>query len=100
MVAANNTFINYLLDTNKFENIFKNQERYPEIDLKELQNLERIDYIFLSSEPYPFKTNHITELQKKFPSTKIILVNGEYFSWYGSRLLKAFKYFKELHNQL
>ncbi|WP_026777029.1 ABC transporter substrate-binding protein [Polaribacter sp. Hel_I_88] len=100
MVAASNTFINYLLDTNKFENIFKNQERYPEIDLKELQNLERIDYIFLSSEPYPFKTNHITELQKKFPSTKIILVNGEYFSWYGSRLLKAFKYFKELHNQL
>lgn len=100
MVAANNTFINYLLDTNKFENVFKDQERYPEIDLKDLHNFETLDCIFLSSEPYPFKTKHIIELQKIFPSTKIILVDGEYFSWYGSRLLKAFKYFKELHSQL
>ena len=100
MVAANNTFIDYLLDTNKFENVFKNQERYPEIELKEIHDLDTIDCIFLSSEPYPFKQNHIFELQKQFPSTKIILVNGEYFSWYGSRLLKAFDYFKELHHQL
>ncbi|WP_339883070.1 helical backbone metal receptor [Polaribacter vadi] len=100
MIAANNTFIDYLLDTNKFENVFRTQERYPEIELKELHHLETIDCIFLSSEPYPFKAKHITELQKQFPSTKIVLVNGEYFSWYGSRLLKAFDYFKELHYQL
>jgi ABC-type Fe3+-hydroxamate transport system substrate-binding protein len=100
MVAANNTFIDYLLNTNKFENVFKNQERYPEIELKEIHDLDTIDCIFLSSEPYPFKQNHIFELQKQFPSTKIVLVNGEYFSWYGLRLLKAFDYFKQLHNQL
>jgi hypothetical protein len=80
--------------------VFKNQERYPEIDLKDLHSLETLDCIFLSSEPYPFNTKHIIELQKILPSTKIILVDGEYFSWYGSRLLKAFKYFKELHSQL
>jgi len=100
MVAANNTFIDYLLDKNKFENVFRNQERYPEIKLEELKNLNEIDCIFLSSEPYPFQQKHIIELQKEFKTTKIVLVNGEYFSWYGSRLLKAFDYFKELHHQL
>lgn len=97
MVAANNTFINHLLDTNKFKNVFIEKERYPEIDLEDLQNIDDLDTIFLSSEPYPFKEKHILELQEKFTSTKIILVDGEYFSWYGSRLLNAFDYFKSLH---
>jgi ABC-type Fe3+-hydroxamate transport system substrate-binding protein len=98
MVAANKTFINHLLEVNKFQNAFKDQERYPEINLEELRKVDDLDFIFLSSEPFPFKEKHIVELQNKFKKTVIILVDGEFFSWYGTRLLFAFDYFKKLHN--
>lgn len=97
MVVGNKTFINYLLKLNNFENKFQHKERYPKIDLKELQDL---DYIFLSSEPYPFKQKDIEELKEKTNCKNIIIVDGEYFSWYGSRLIKAFDYFKKLRINL
>ena len=100
MVAANNTFINQLLEINKFDNVFKTKERYPEIYLKELQSNEKLEVVFLSSEPYPFKEKDILELQEKLPNIKIVLVDGEMFSWYGSRLIKAFDYFKKLHKEI
>ena len=100
MVAANNTFINHLLEVNNFENVFKNKERYPEISLEKLNEVDNLDFIFLSSEPYPFREKHILELKNKFKKTTITLVDGELFSWYGTRLLFAFDYFKKLHNSL
>ena len=99
MVAANHTFINHLLHTNKFENVFIKEDRYPEVHLEELIKTENLDAVFLSSEPYPFQEKDVLKLQQKFTSTKIILVDGECFSWYGSRLLIAFDYFKNLHNK-
>ena len=93
MVAGMNTFINHLLQLNKFKNAYSNQNRYPEIDIKKIK---KIDFILLSSEPYPFKEKHKAQF-KKYSNAKIILVDGEYFSWYGSRLIKAFDYFKTLH---
>lgn len=100
MVAAENTFINHLLELNNFENIFKDKVRYPEINLTELKNSKNLDFIFLSSEPYPFKEKDIKNLQSDFKNVKIILVDGEYFSWYGSRLIKAFDYFKNLREEI
>ncbi|OUR92198.1 cobalamin-binding protein [Flavobacteriales bacterium 34_180_T64] len=94
MVAANRTFINEILALNKFENTYQHLERYPEV---KLDSLLESDVVLLSSEPYPFKANHVFELRKYAMKAKIILVDGEYFSWYGSRLLKAFDYFKVLH---
>ncbi|WP_047545558.1 ABC transporter substrate-binding protein [Psychroserpens sp. Hel_I_66] len=96
MVAANNTFINEMLRINNFENYFKHIERYPEVNMDTICT-DDLDVILLSSEPYPFKKEHINMLEGKFQDTKIILVDGEYFSWYGSRLTKAFKYFEKLH---
>ncbi|APG65109.1 cobalamin-binding protein [Tenacibaculum todarodis] len=97
MVAGNTTFINHLLELNNFENVFRDKERYPEVDITKRSS---VDAILLSSEPYPFKEKHILELQKKLPNVKVILVDGEMFSWYGSRLLKAFEYFKTLRNSI
>ncbi len=97
MVAANNTFINYLLALNHFENYHKKDTRYPEIELK---INERIDIVLLSSESYPFKEGHKKELKTFYPNAKLVLVDGEMFSWYGSRLTKAFKYFKQLRLNL
>jgi hypothetical protein len=100
MVAANNTFINHLLEVNNFINVFKDQKRYPEVNVDELSKVDDLDCIFLSSEPFPFKEKHILELQNKFTKTAIVLVDGELFSWYGTRLLVAFDYFKELHTNM
>lgn len=100
MVAGSNTFINHLLLVNKFENIFSNLPRYPQIDIDNIIQAKSLDLILLSSEPYPFKKKHILELQEKTCQSKILLVDGEMFSWYGSRLLKAFDYFKRLNNRI
>lgn len=96
MVAGSNTFINHLLELNNFENVFSELKRYPEINIEAIgQN--KLDVILLSSEPYPFKEKHKRELSAHAKNAKFILVDGEYFSWYGSRLIGAFDYFTMLH---
>lgn len=94
MAAGKNTFVDSLLTLNKFENVIKDaSSRYPEIGIS---NLEKADLVLLSSEPYPFKKSDVQELKSTL-QTEVRLVDGEYFSWYGSRLLKAIDYFKTLH---
>ncbi len=100
MVAANHTFINHLLELNKFTNAFLELERYPEVFLEASGGYDAVDLVLLSSEPFPFKEKHKDEVQAYFPKAKIVLADGELFSWYGSRLLKAFKYFKMLRLNL
>ena len=95
MVVGKHTFIDHMLVLNNYENVFGNLERYPEINL-ESEILKKAELIMLSSEPYPFKEVSVDHLRQRFPNAKIHLVNGEYFSWYGSRLMHAFDYFKSL----
>ena len=98
MVAGNNTFINELLKLNHFQNIYESKEgRYPEIDLEKIYEEGDPDYVLLSSEPFPFKEEHAFEIGRYTHHAKTIFVDGEMFSWFGSRLLKAFDYFKLLH---
>lgn len=94
MAAGRDTFINEFLDLNKFENIIESPtSRYPEVTKEVFKDAE---LILLSTEPYPFKEEHVLKLQEEVDA-EVILVDGEYFSWYGSRLQRAFKYFKTLH---
>jgi ABC-type Fe3+-hydroxamate transport system substrate-binding protein len=95
MAAGIKTFIHSLLTTIGLKNAIDFKERYPELSTEEIKDL-RPDYIFLSSEPFPFKQNHIEELHRISPASKILLVDGEMFSWYGSRLLYAADYFNTL----
>ncbi|MDN3492706.1 ABC transporter substrate-binding protein [Winogradskyella bathintestinalis] len=95
MVAASDNFIDAMITEAGFLNAFKDKKRYPEIELEDV-NLKEADYIFLSSEPFPFRQEHVLEFQLKFPEKVIKIVDGELFSWYGSRLLKSFNYFKNL----
>lgn len=90
-----NTFIDTMITTLGFENVMQT-ERYPEVEMTDLNP----DLIFLSSEPFPFKEKHMEELQNQFPAGKVVLVDGEYFSWYGSRLVHAPAYFEDLLNQI
>jgi len=98
MVVGKSTFIDELLYKIGFENCVQS-ERYPDFTKEQLIALKP-DFIFLSSEPYPFKEEHIQRYEKLFPNAQVILVDGEYFSWYGSRLKAAPSYFQELINQL
>ena len=97
MTIGSDTFIHEILDKLGFENVFKNEKRYPEISVEEMKNA---DFIFLSSEPFPFQQKHIDELQKELLNSKIVLVNGEAFSWYGTHLAKCGEYFFELVKSL
>lgn len=100
MVAGKQTFINYLLQLNKFQNVYSNQERYPEIVLVDNDEHKSVDLVMLSSEPFPFKEKHKKELQEFYTNATVVLVDGEMFSWYGSRLTKVFAYFKTLRLNL
>ncbi|RNC86737.1 MAG: cobalamin-binding protein [Winogradskyella sp.] len=95
MVAASNTFINTMLKEANFENVFESEKRYPELSLSHPKLVEA-DAILLSSEPYPFKEKHIEELQSIFPKKTIITVDGELFSWHGSRIKYSYQYFSKL----
>ncbi len=92
MVAAKNTFIDEMLHIAGFQNAFQHLSRYPVVTFDELKYIEP-DFIFLSTEPYPFKEKHIAEFESICSREKIKLVDGEIFSWYGSRLLKSVEYF-------
>lgn len=96
MVAANRTFIHYLLTLNKFHNVYDTLDRYPEVSIQKMADEKAPELIFLSSEPFPFKEEHTKEIKTHTQETSIIFVDGEMFSWYGSRLIKAFDYFKKL----
>ncbi len=100
MTAGHHTFIHDILHKLGFENVHTDiKTRYPQITDPELQKMQP-DFLFLSSEPYPFREKHLKDFHSRFPSTRIILVDGEMFSWYGSRLLLAPKYFNQLIKEL
>ncbi len=91
MTIGKDTFIHEILTQLGFQNIFGQQRRYPEVNVKDLQEA---DYIFLSTEPFPFSQKHVEELKTRLPKSNIMLVDGEAFSWYGTHLAKCENYFK------
>jgi ABC-type Fe3+-hydroxamate transport system substrate-binding protein len=93
MTVGSDTFIHDMLARCGLKNGFGHSTRYPAIDTWQLS---QCDLLLLSSEPFPFQQKHIDELQPQLPNTKIMLVDGEMFSWYGSRLLHAPAYFASL----
>lgn len=100
MVTGHETFINSILQELNWINILPHEAiRYPVLSPEKVLELAP-EYILLSSEPYPFKENHLVQYKNQFPNSKVILVDGEMFSWYGSRLLLAPSYFKALINSM
>jgi ABC-type Fe3+-hydroxamate transport system substrate-binding protein len=98
MVAGKGTFIDDMLSKCGLINAFE-KERYPEVMNQELITADP-DVVLLSSEPYPFRERHFGEFKLLLPGADVKLVDGELFSWYGSRLLQAPEYFEKLLNEL
>jgi ABC-type Fe3+-hydroxamate transport system substrate-binding protein len=99
MAAGSQTFIHDMLIRCGFENVFASYMRYPEITPEQLRATQP-DYIFLSSEPYPFSEKHLAEFRELCQESTIKVVDGEMFSWYGSRLLLSLPYFRQLLQSL
>jgi ABC-type Fe3+-hydroxamate transport system substrate-binding protein len=99
MTIGGDTFIHDMLNRCGLNNCFGAFSRYPVVTLQELKT-EEIGLLLLSSEPYPFGQKDIDMLHLELPGTQVLLADGEYFSWYGSRLLGAPDYFTTLINSL
>jgi ABC-type Fe3+-hydroxamate transport system substrate-binding protein len=99
MTAGGDTFINAMLTAAGFKNVYDSKQRYPRTDPETLNN-SGCKCVLLSSEPFPFSQKHVLELQDQLPGIHIELVDGEMFSWYGSRLLLAPPYFSGLYKKL
>jgi ABC-type Fe3+-hydroxamate transport system substrate-binding protein len=96
MVAASETFITDMMQRAGFRNAFGALSRYPVLSAEEIQKAD-LDVILLSSEPYPFAAKHVAEFAELCPNTPIEIVDGELFSWYGSRLQYSPAYFADLY---
>ncbi len=100
MCVGRDNFIGDILKKCGFIHVYSDAEsRYPEIDIRELQ-AQKPDYLFLSSEPYPFSEKHREELAEALPGVGIYLVDGELFSWYGSRFLGVKEHVKKIITEL
>ena len=94
MTINGNTFISHMMKIAGFENVFAHKkDNYPVITGNEIKN-SGAEIILLSDEPYHFKEKHFSEFKKVLPGADILMVDGEMFTWFGSRMQKAMEYFK------
>jgi hypothetical protein len=84
-----------MMETAGFRNVFSDQMRYPTVTIQNIK-ASQSKVLLLSSEPYPFKEKHLHFFRTQLPEVNVILVNGEMFSWYGSKLIEAAGYFETL----
>jgi ABC-type Fe3+-hydroxamate transport system substrate-binding protein len=98
MTVGGDTFIHAMMKEAGIENVFGSVGRYPETGREMILDLAP-DVVLLSSEPYPFSERHADELRNDLPGMSVRLVDGEMFSWYGSRMLYAPAYFTDLRKE-
>ena len=69
--------------------------RYPTLagDEPWLGDVERV---LLSSEPFAFEPRHAATVQALCPTARVLRVDGELLSWYGSRAVEGLRYLRTL----
>lgn len=99
MTVGIDTFIHEIMQRGGFANVFAPSLRYPELSVADLVD-SNPDVVFLSSEPFPFSEKHLSELRELLPTSQIVLVDGQLFSWYGSRLIHTPDYLRRLRREI
>lgn len=99
MTVGGDSYIHFMLELMGIQNLTGHKKRYPEIKMEEIKSMKP-DLLLLSSEPFPFKEKHLSEFQAALPDTRVLLVDGELFSWYGSRLIKLYPEAIELRRKI
>jgi ABC-type Fe3+-hydroxamate transport system substrate-binding protein len=98
MAVNRDTFAHALLAQAGGRNVFANRaERYPEIDLADLERAAP-DLVLLCTEPFPFEKKHVEELALAtgLPTSRFRIADGEYLSWHGSRTPAGIDYAERL----
>jgi ABC-type Fe3+-hydroxamate transport system substrate-binding protein len=95
MFSASGTFTHTILQHCGLKNCLKDRTRYPELSTEEMVALHP-ELCLLSSEPFPFKEKDADEIRRVLPNAEVKLVDGEMFSWYGSRMILMKDYFRSL----
>lgn len=74
--------------------------RYPTLDITP-ELLSQLDYVLFSSEPYHFKPNDLDQFAQcyQFPRERVLLIDAELVSWYGSRAILGLDYLDQLARQ-
>lgn len=100
IVAGADTLIDDLLSRLGLRNVFgASSQRYPRVSLAELAEA-RPELVLLPSEPYSFSATQLPTLRRACVGARLMFVDGEMFSWYGSRLLLAGEYLRGFAKQL
>jgi hypothetical protein len=91
MVAGQDTYIHAAMNWWGIGNAApaSAEGRYPELNAERLDELAGTP-ILLASEPYPFASKHCAQFASA--GLRPMLVDGEAFSWYGSRMLHTVDY--------
>ena len=101
MTVGHDTIIHDIMARGGFANVFGDRTRYPEVTLDDLVEADP-EVLLLPDEPFPFpqKDAFSADLRERMPETRIRFVDGELFSWYGSRLLETPAYLADLRGAL
>ena len=85
MTVGDDTVIADVMRRGGLVNAVAGRRRYPALTDDAVRALAP-EVVLLSSEPYPFAQKHVADVQALVPDARVVLVDGEPFSWYGSRL--------------
>ena len=97
MTVSRDTYISRTLGLFGLKTLPENMgARYPELDDLEMDGVE---LILLSTEPYRFKEGHRAELQVRLKKA-VHLIDGEMTSWYGSRAIQGLRYLADFSASL
>lgn len=99
MSVGSDTFIHDMMRYGGLENVFGSSMRYPRISTRDLIDADP-DVVLLSSEPFPFVEKHLPEIEQLLPAARVHLVDGQLFSWYGSRLIHTPDYLRQLRRDI
>lgn len=99
MLAGPDTFISAMLEAAGLRNVLPDTgERYPALDREALATLPHALHL-LSSEPFAFTTGHMHALAPHLRGP-VKIVDGQHFSWYGSRILPALRYLERWRREV
>lgn len=98
MTVSKDTYISGLLALSCWYTLCHDPDtRYPEVDpTPEL--LGQTDFVLFSSEPYAFTSSDIDDFRASYAcgEARLLPVDGEMVSWYGSRAIKGIRYLQQL----
>jgi len=101
MTVSRDTYVSRMLGLVKWETVpAYGGERYPKVSLED-DALGEARVVLLSSEPYPFRENHLAEVRACLSrARRVALIDGEMTAWYGSRAIAALGYLRNFRMEL